>query len=565
MSQEREYIVTLHKGVDIEAFYSDMEKHSDIEYIPGREIECVNRRPLSRNTHYMLTDEEAEMLRQDSRVLAVELTPEEMGLVIKPMSYAKEMELIKDLVVDDIETPVITASPSITAYDNQDPGNLPYNKSNIVNRTYVNWGIRRCTLESQVPGWGSDGTNNVIAVINLEAIGRNVDVVVCDAGNPDPNHPEFALNYDGTGGTRMVSYDWYDLDPIVKGTPKTSNYNAPNDDHATHVTGTVAGNRQGWARGANIYNISYAYVSSTYLFDYVRAFHQNKSVNAETGLRNPTIVNNSWGYFVLSTNWSASSVSSVVYRGVTYTGPFTNTQLETYGILVGNDIPVPVASMNADIEDAIDAGIIFVGAAGNSSWKHDVPAGQDWNNRAVINGGTYYYHRGGTPTGSTATLNNITVGSTNLLQVEYKADFSDCGPGVDIYAPGYFIMSAVTSAMSVKVTDARNSSYYLSKMAGTSMASPQVCGVIACYLELYPRWNQDDAKEFILAFAKDDQISTTSGGYADPTDLQDGPNVFLYYPRLVPTEGIVVPTPLYGLRPASGQVFPRPRIFRYGT
>lgn len=560
----REYIVTLNRGVDIDAFYADMESHNDLENVPGREVECVNRRPMSRNTHYMLTDEEAEQLRQDPRVLAVELTPEEMGFSIKPLMFGKEQELQKDLVVEDGPIADLNYYAAGLAYDTQDPGILPYNKSNIVNRTYVNWAIRRCTLDSQIAGWGSDGTQNVNAAVTLEAVGRNVDVVICDAGNPDPNHPEFALNYDGTGGTRMVSYDWYNLDPIVKGVPKSSNYNAPDNDHATHVTGSVAGNRQGWARGANIYNISYAYVDTTYLFDYVRAFHQTKAANPKTGLKNPTIVNNSWGYFVLSSNWSASSVSSVTYRGTTYAGPFTSAQLATYGIITGVDIPVSVASLNADIEDAIAAGIIFVGAAGNSGWKHDVVGGLDWNNRAVIGGSTYYYHRGGSPTGSTATLTNITVGCTNVLQTETKASFSDCGPGVDIYAPGYYTMSSVTSAMSVKVTDARNASYYLSKMSGTSMASPQVCGIIACCLELYPRLNQTTAKAFILAFAKLNKLTSTGGGYSDPTDLQGGPNVYLYYPRLVPTTGVVEPTPLYGLRPTTGQIFPRPRIFRYG-
>jgi hypothetical protein len=561
----KEYIVTLRKGVDIASFYQDMESLNKDQTVPERAVECANRRPLSRNTHYLLTDDEAEKLRQDPRVLAVELPPEDLGLSIKPLMFMKELELLKDLVVDHSASLLTAYSPSTTAYDSQDPGSLTYNKSNTVSQSHLNWGIRRCTLDSQITGWGSDGTTNVSAVITLEAIGRNVDVVVVDEGNPDPNHPEFAVNYDGTGGTRMVSYDWYDLDPIVRGTPKVAPYSAPNADHATHVTGTVAGNRQGWARAANIYNISYADVTSSFLFDYVRAFHETKPINPVTGLKNPTIVNNSWGFFLIAANWSASNVSQVVHRGTTYTGPFTSGQIANYGILTGEDIPVPVASINADIEDAIDAGIIFVGAAGNSSWKHDVPGGIDWDNRAIINGNPYFYHQGGTPTGSTSTLENITVGSTNLLQTETKADFSDCGPGVDIYAPGFFIMSTVTSSMSVKVPDARNTSYFLSKMAGTSMASPQVCGVIACYLELYPRWNQADAKEFILAYARSNQLTGTNGGYADVTDLQGGPNVFLKYPRLVPSEGVVQPTPLYGLRPVSGQTFPRPRIFRYGT
>ena len=65
-----------------------------------------------------------------------------------------------------------------------------------------------------------------------------------------------------------------------------------------------AGNTQGWARDANIYNINFHPAGSgyggnswdEYLWDYVRYFHKNKPVNTSTGRRNPTIMNNSWGY-----------------------------------------------------------------------------------------------------------------------------------------------------------------------------------------------------------------------------------------------------------------------------
>ena len=68
-----EYIVTLNRRHDLSAFYEDMETagHSCVE-VPEREVECCERRDISRNTHYMLTEEEADSLRSDSRVRAVE-------------------------------------------------------------------------------------------------------------------------------------------------------------------------------------------------------------------------------------------------------------------------------------------------------------------------------------------------------------------------------------------------------------------------------------------------------------------------------------------------------------
>ena len=86
-------------------------------------------------------------------------------------------------------------------------------------------------------------------------------------------------------------------------------------EHGSHVTGNVAGNTQGWARDANIYNLTY--------YDdpqYVLKFHKEKPVNPETGHRNPTVMNNSWGYG--GTSWVAYSYDTkeIVHRGNTYTG-----------------------------------------------------------------------------------------------------------------------------------------------------------------------------------------------------------------------------------------------------
>jgi hypothetical protein len=75
---EREYIVTLNKGVDAEQFNTDMIATTGAGAIPNRTVDVANQRPLSvRNTHYALTDAEAESLRSDDRVMAVEIPPED--------------------------------------------------------------------------------------------------------------------------------------------------------------------------------------------------------------------------------------------------------------------------------------------------------------------------------------------------------------------------------------------------------------------------------------------------------------------------------------------------------
>jgi hypothetical protein len=253
------------------------------------------------------------------------------------------------------------------------------------------------------------------------------------------------------------------------------------------------------------------------------------------------------------------------------TGAFTTEQLNAWGFISGQRIPARVSAADADIEELYSEGIIMVGAAGNGRWKHDVPGGLDWNNRfematrypdSVAN--PYYYMRGTSPTANDTAAGGgfempaICVGSIDSISTDQKVQYSDCGPGVDLYAPGTHIISALPSG----VSDPRESGYYLGKYSGTSMASPQVCGVLACALEIYPNMNQAQAKAYILAYAKSGQITTNSNGPADGQDLQGSANLFLYYYKERPTSGNTFPKLNYQPRPTSGAVYPRRRIRR---
>lgn len=734
MSDRKEYVVTLKDANDLDGFYLDMENGNTLPTIPTRSVECSARRPNSRNTNYLLTKGEAELLRMDPRVESVDLHHSLKGIKGGAFTYN-------------------TGTFNVT----QDPNPMRFDKSAGQGSIYVNWGALRTSNGYQTPGWGNNNVVSQTVTLKFEPIGRNVDVVVVDGGNPDPTHPEYAVNYDGTGGSRMSTFDWYSLDPIVKGTPEGAPYvgwPTLTDPHAFHTSGIVAGNRQGFARGANIYNLYYDAGSSfTYAFDYVmqyvKAFHETKPANTVTGIKNPTIVNNSWGMSIFPGDWSFDDITAVTYRGVrhepttnpggfsgvcnsssslaninsnnstgnrittsgsnatvtsitygihgtsgltmistptvgtnddgywqislpfnisylgtTYntiyantnwyvsfgggstsfvvnaaspaypkicmsgddhatqkiyhgvvgTSPnriyvvrfeasnlyssvtsdaffeywfyestpnridlqidtnssialrFTEEQLNGWGFIRDQRIPMRVPALDADIIDAMDAGVIMVGAAGNGQWYHDVPGGLDWDNTFEMDnrypGEIYHYMRGSSPTANDINMLNICVGAISRTDIDQKAYFSDCGPGVDIWAPGYSIQSAYYGA---GATDQRNISYKLAKISGTSMAAPQVCGVLASYLELYPRWTQADAKHFVTTSSKQDQIYSTNGGYTDTTDLQGSPNLMLYFPRLLPSTGLVGPSVPYGERPVTGQAWPRPRIFRYGS
>ena len=91
--------------------------------------------------------------------------------------------------------------------------------------------------------------------------------------------------------------------------------------------------------------------------------------------------------------------------------------------------------------------------------------------------------------------------------LEQKNSSSECGPGITVYAPGTNIMSAWTNATGQGgSTYHANSSYKQRNISGTSMASPQVCGLGACILQLEPYHTPASLKEKISNLASEDKI-----------------------------------------------------------
>lgn len=540
-----EYIVTVKKGTDLDQFYDDMETSGGCDCIPSREVTCYNRRPISRNTGYILSFEEVEALKNDSRVL--DITPQ---------------KLLDSMQIRPLWTQTTT----------------DWDKSGTSATTNRNWGLYRSTIGSQVASWGSNGIVDASGTALTTSSGKNVDVVIVD-GHLDPTHPEFSVNEDGTGGSRVNQYNWYqhtaELGLGANGTyvyPTGSGLLNGDDNHGMHVAGTAVGNSQGWARDVNIYNISpYSTnpntLAANYTFDYIRAWHNKKPINPITGRKNPTIINNSWGS---SYTLTRSSITSINYRGTTYSPPFTDVQLNSYGLRDFDGTYVYTQAYYTpylvDVEDAVDSGIIFVGAAGNEFTKIDIEGGLDYNNYILYGGYGYYYHRGSwnssaTRSGIGGQRLTVCVGALSSLVNESKATFSNCGPRVDIYAPGVNIISSLhtSGGSAILVNDFRNSSYKLGKYQGTSMASPQVCGILACLLEQYPNMNQDDIHKYLDQHSTKNQITATTGGYTDDTDLQGSDNEYLYYKKERLETGVSIPRYSYSSRKSlqNGVKYPR--------
>ena len=549
-----EYIVTCRSYEDLENLYDDMETPGGSLYIPDRAVDLVHRRAISRNTHYMLTEEEAAEIRNDERVIACERLAKDRGIV-----------------PDYLWTQTDDFNKTTGTFAGDDK----------------NWGLYRVIEGDSVTNWGSDGTDEITnRTIVTTSSGKNVDVVIVDA-HVNPDHPEFAVNPDGSGGSRVNQFNWFSYNSVLGyGSNGTYTYStsgaSPNSNHGTHVAGTACGNTQGWARDANIYNMAFSDTLSGVtdwdekLWDYLRHFHKNKAINSATGRRNPTITNHSWGYSRVNIN--LSTLTSVTYRGTTTALSGTDSQKKT--VLEDNGVPVPantylyktparIAAVDADVQDAIADGVIVISSAGNSYWNCDTSSGNDYNNY-VVTSGTIYHSRGSTP-GSAD--NVICVGSIGSKINEYKSNFSNWGERVDIWAPGSDIISAVYDSSSPPtsynpiIADSRNSSYHLASISGTSMAGPQVAGVIACLAEQEPFLTQAEAlqhlKENALA-----EVGTTgtinhsnNGSSTGYEAFGDSHNRYLFMPKKRPETGTLSPAFLHKNRnsDSAGVKYPRVR------
>ena len=586
-----QFQVTLKKGVDIDAFYEDMETPGGAITIPDRKVECGERRPTSRTTGYMLTLEEAQEVSYDDRVE-----------VVVPQSVLDRQTVVNNATY----TGRFTKSTSPT-------GSMITNADGASRVTYTNndhhaWGILRHIESTNRSGWGNDAGSSsgrrVDDTVTYTASGKNVDIIIVE-NFTGSDHAEYS--------SRLVDYNWgQHYNTITGGTNYTysnadarDNYNQENN-HPTASASYAAGERFGLAKDANVYMFDATYEqsksgggSTNRTFAYIREFHRTKSINPATGRKNPTIVNASLGSINI---YSGASIAH--FQGVTLDkgdgstflsdaellarGVYKNTGKSWTNFTSNTNFQVNSSAPNSDLVDAIAEGIIVVSASGNDNAYTDVSGGVNWDNY-MVDGSAYanrnyffngyypfrdYYHRGDNFSFNGA----INVGALSNRIDEGKSDFSNWGPGIDVYAAGENVMGAM-----MKDEIAYGNPYYgqesntpkwdtMGSQNGTSYASPFIAGLLACLAEVYPTLTNNQARTYL----HDNAVTGLMADTADAIDVDvstrvstDGSNIdrIALWKNHRATSGNMAFNTYnkdVNSRPTSGLMYPRTRTRRRG-
>mmetsp|Transcript_3184 Transcript_3184/g.6040 ORF Transcript_3184/g.6040 Transcript_3184/m.6040 type:complete len:733 (-) Transcript_3184:110-2308(-) len=311
------------------------------------------------------------------------------------------------------------------------------------------------------PSWGLDRIDQSSNKLDNRPFsashtGKGAHVYVIDTGI-NQEHVEFALP---GGESRAVFGEEFASD----------GYQEDGNGHGSHCAGTAAGSTYGIARDATVVGV--------------------KVLSASGSGSTSGVIN--------GVSWAVSNAKKVA-----------NNKAAVLSLSLGGG---KSTSMNKAVNDAANAGMIVVVAAGNdnSNACNYSPASAGGNAR---NGGV------------------ITVGSTT--KSDTRSSFSNYGACVDIFAPGSSIKSAWKGAV-----DASNT------ISGTSMATPHVAGVAAILLEKH-NFDRDAAQAELLAIASTGLISDIK---------EDSADLFLQVPTY--TGPPTMPTP----QPTLPPTFPEPTV-----
>jgi len=332
--------------------------------------------------------------------------------------------------------------------------------------------------------------------------------------------------------------------------------NAVTNSHGTSCASQIGGKSFGLAYECNLWNIRIALggaggvIGSDTALNACTIWHKAKKIQSTDP--DPTLVNNSYGGFSSTGNNNGTSYSHS-YRGnsLTYTGSGNgsvvpsnagacrNHKYFTYnasgssaaaGYSGDGQYTTTGSTTNTAAENAIAAGCIMVSSAGNTNQKLSDKNDVDFDNW-YSNSSTYVNRVGGVQQGFSGDHNTdkgcIRVGAIDCAvepadekqgATKYsirKVCYSANGPMVDIFAPAEKSMSAAYASSEDYQRD-DDSNFYDTWFNGTSSAGPNVCSVIALYLQSNRGANQDNVRHWLYTDgSKDGLMSDPYSGIND--------------------------------------------------
>ena len=355
--------------------------------------------------------------------------------------------------------------------------------------------------------------------------GKHVDIVTMEGGygvtgntyqGYQDTHPDFD-DPDNTGNTRCVPMNWNGCSEAY------NNQVTSNNMLAAHGIGTLSvagGIHSGFAKKANLYVI-YTEEGLATVCNAVIHFHNNKGINATTGLKNPTIVVGEFQY--LADTYYGIKVSDIASvtdpSGGTTNRPgsgwgtdftaFTSRNIFPYRVQDPDDdswhwmVTFPFQSQSVSIKTALDSlynnGIIFITAAGNNGGtfvkesdarlngtyctmdsggvdKYDIRYDTGVSSPTNTNTTTWYPFIPYGPHGLDKGI-DVAAGQNSEAQPMLD-DYTNRGPGIDIIGRGGHTFSAYPTS-----TDTNGHKW--GNFGGTSCATPTVVGKAACMMEEY--------------------------------------------------------------------------------
>ena len=497
--------ITLKDGTDEAAFITDVTSNS--------EVDLKNRMPNT-PTIVVLKVEESylDTLRSHSSVLDVDVPPTDIKPTVTYPPIPSKYTVTGRTVTGYVDNPsTFNGSIAISLQHY-------YETDLIVTDDYV--------------GEHADDDDGNLAnqTYSSNYTGKHVDIIIFESGSVEPaehggeSHPEFD-DPDNTGTSRCIRTDWPDLDDasnkqVTNGSSSMWKY------HAMKSASVAAGLAGGFAKKAKIRTV---YISGDDTFvevvDAVKGWHNAKSVNAATGLKDPTIMGTEFGYYTTyhDTAIKCEDIDSV-------TGPTLGTASRPGGgwgsdltpFVDRNMIPFMMqdptdaswhwvmtfpwqyqsSAHKIAIDGAVDAGIFYVSSYGNDGVVSCKEGQAEWSGGYCTTSGTTDQYSldptGGSLTitkGSTTTTTHYkfrSYSSPSLDKVCVVAarqaseihpildSYSGRGPGIDVIGSGVYTFCVGTSGDAVYQDGNRWGTF-----GGNSCAVPTVSGRAACMMEEY--------------------------------------------------------------------------------